>query len=100
MMSKTQISVLKFAQETGNAIDESKLHKNGAHMRMLNRMVEDKLLTPTSYAITEKGQQALRDAGQLKDQKKFRIKGQGVIWTLIAPATIDGERRRPGIARR
>ncbi len=91
MMSKTQIAVLTMAQQTGNAIDESKLHKNGAHLRMITRMAKAGLLDPRSYDITEKGRQALRDAGQLKDQKKFRIKGQGVIWTLTAPATIDGE---------
>lgn len=91
MMSKAQIAVLTMAQQIGNAIDESKLHKNGAHLRMITRMTKAGLLDPRSYDITEKGRQALRDAGLLKDQQKFRIRSQGETWTLIAPASVGGQ---------
>lgn len=91
-MSKTQIKALLDAYETGNAVDEMKIYKNGAHMRMLNRMVDAGLLTAT-YAITEKGKQMLRELGHKVPEPlhmtdpsgPFRIRSSGVedgkAWT-------------------
>lgn len=63
-MSKTQIKALLAAYKTGTAVDSTKLCKNGAHLKMLNRMVEAGLLT-TTYKITVKGIQMLRENGHM-----------------------------------
>jgi hypothetical protein len=90
-LTKAQTNALLAALQNGSAHMNGVRKKNGANMRMITRMAAAGLLTEDApYAITEKGKQALRDAGKLKDQKKFRINHQGEIWTIVAPTHLRG----------
>ena len=99
-LTKAQTNALLAALQNGSAHMNGVRKKNGSNMRMITRMAAAGLLTEDApYAITEKGKQALRDAGKLKDQRKFRIKSDGEIWTLIAPAQIKGEQVTAAMAK-
>lgn len=78
-MTPTQIEALTAAYETGNAVNPAKLYKNGAHLRMLNKLVAADLLT-TTYTITEKGKKMIgvQPTPAPAPTGPFRIKSSGV----------------------
>jgi hypothetical protein len=81
-MTPIQIKALQAAHTTGTAVDSTKLYRNGAHLRMLNKLVAAGLLD-TSYAITAKGKQMINaeptlDVVQtLPPAGPFRIRSTG-----------------------
>jgi len=85
MTTPAQIKALLAAHEAGGAQNTGVNTRNGSNLRMIKRLVADGLLT-AEYAITERGKEALRHAGHLKDKRSFKVRYEGEIWTITAPA--------------
>ncbi|HVQ43809.1 MAG TPA: hypothetical protein VMT30_02490 [Candidatus Saccharimonadia bacterium] len=89
MTTPAQIKALLAAHETGNPLNTGVNTRNGSNLRMIKRLAADGLLAGgegTPYLITERGKEALRHAGHLKDKRSFKVRYEGEIWTITAPA--------------
>jgi hypothetical protein len=87
MTTPAQIKALLAAHEAGGAQNTGVNTRNGSNLRMIKRLVADGLLTAEApYLITERGKEALRHAGHLKDKRSFKVRYEGEIWTITAPA--------------